>query len=82
MLERGIIFSEGDLITEQSLPLDMTNRAAESTSNGPFLPLKEVERQHILAVLHFVGGSRTQAAKIPGIARKTLYRKLQAMPDV
>lgn len=79
VLERGMILSEGDLITEQSLPLDLVGRVAESTSDGPFLPLKEVERQHILAVLQFVAGSRTRAAEILGIGRKTLYRKLQTL---
>jgi DNA-binding NtrC family response regulator len=35
-----------------------------------------VERQHIQAVLRHVEGSRTKAASILGIGRKTLYRKL------
>ena len=81
VLERGIILSEGNLITERSLPLELTGHAAESGMNGPFLPLREVERQHILAVLQFVGGSRTRAAEILGIGRKTLYRRLQALSE-
>lgn len=78
VLERGMILSEGDLITEQSLPFEFSGRLAGSNSDSPFLPLKEVERQHILAVLQYTGGSRTRAAGILGIGRKTLYRKLQA----
>jgi two-component system NtrC family response regulator len=81
VLERGLILSEGDLITEQSLPLELVGRVPESTSNAPFQPLREVERQHILAVLQFVGGSRTRAAEILGIGRKTLYRKLQELSE-
>lgn len=81
VLERGLILSEGELITEQSLPLELVGRMPESSADSPFLPLKEVERQHILAVLQFSGGSRTRAAEILGIGRKTLYRKLQALPD-
>lgn len=81
VLERGVILSEGDLITEQSLPLDLAGRVKGLPSDGPFLPLKEVERQHILAVLQFAAGSRTRAAEILGIGRKTLYRKLQALSE-
>jgi two-component system NtrC family response regulator len=79
VLERSLILSEGDLITERALPLELAGRIATSGANCPFLSLKEVERQHIMAVLHCVGGSRTRAAKILGIGRKTLYRKLQAL---
>lgn len=81
VLERGMILSDGDLITEQSLPQELACRVAESSSKAPFLPLKEVERQHILAVLQYVGGSRTRAAEILGIGRKTLYRKLQLQAE-
>ena len=81
VLERGLILAEGDLITEQALPLELTGGVINAGIAQPFLPLKEVERQHILAVLQFVGGSRTRAAEILGIGRKTLYRKLQALTD-
>ncbi len=79
VLERGLILSEGELITEQSLPLELAGRISGSAPSAPFLPLREIERQHIQAVLQFVGGSRTRAAEILGIGRKTLYRKLQAL---
>ncbi len=81
VIERSLILSEGDLITEQALPLELSGRLVETGANGPFLSLKAMERQHILAVLHFVGGSRTRAAEILGIGRKTLYRKLQALAE-
>ncbi len=81
VLERSLILSEGDLITEQALPLELSGRLVKTATNSPFLSLKELERQHILAVLHFVGGSRTRAADILGIGRKTLYRKLQTLME-
>lgn len=79
VLERGLILSEGGLITDQSLPQELADQITGTTPDKPFLPLKAVERQHILAVLQYVGGSRTRAADILGIGRKTLYRKLQAL---
>ena len=41
------------------------------------VPLEEVERRYILRVLDAVGGRRARAAKILGLDRKTLYRKLE-----
>ena len=40
------------------------------------VPLEEVERRYILRVLEAVAGNKTAAARILGLARKTLYRKL------
>ncbi len=39
--------------------------------------LEDVERKHILAVLEAAGGNKTTAARILGIERKTLTRKLR-----
>ena len=40
-------------------------------------PLDEMERSYILKVLSAVGGNKTLAAKILGLDRKTLYRRLE-----
>ncbi len=40
------------------------------------LTLEEVERRHVLKVLRACNGSRTEAARILGIDRKTLARRL------
>jgi transcriptional regulator of acetoin/glycerol metabolism len=50
-----------------------TDRAAELPE---LLTLEEVERRHVLRVLEACQGNRTDAAKILGLDRKTLYRKL------
>ena len=41
------------------------------------ISLDEVERRHIENVLRAVDGNRQEAARILGIDRTTLYRKLQ-----
>ena len=43
----------------------------------PFLPLEELEQAYILAVLSHCGGNKTEAARLLGIERKTLARKLR-----
>jgi transcriptional regulator of acetoin/glycerol metabolism len=39
-------------------------------------PLDEIERDHILDVLRQVNGNRMAAAKLLGISRRALYRRL------
>jgi DNA-binding protein Fis len=41
-------------------------------------PLREVELEHIRAVLDAVGGNKTRAAQILGIDRKSLRERLKA----
>ena len=40
------------------------------------VPLEEVEQRYVARVMEAVGGNKTLAAKILGVDRKTLYRKL------
>lgn len=40
------------------------------------LPLEDVERRHIARVLRYTAGNVSQAARILGVDRKTVYRKL------
>jgi two-component system NtrC family response regulator len=79
VLERGLILSDNNFIIEHVLPLELVGALNEKSSSAPFPTLREVEREHILKVLHFVNGRRKQAAELLGIGRKTLYRKLQAL---
>ena len=46
---------------------------------GDDLTLEELERLHIAAVLSRCGGNRSQAARILGIERKSLYRKARRL---
>ena len=41
------------------------------------ITLEEMERRYIMYVLENTHGNRTLAARIMGVDRKTLYRKLQ-----
>jgi len=41
------------------------------------LPLEEVEKQHMLAVLQHCDGNKSEAARRLGVSRKTMERKLQ-----
>ncbi|MGD9241783.1 MAG: helix-turn-helix domain-containing protein, partial [Desulfobacterales bacterium] len=46
-------------------------------TNGGFLTLEELEKQHIHDVLEATGGNRARAAEILGINTSTVYRKIE-----
>jgi DNA-binding NtrC family response regulator len=51
--------------------------AAPNSDDEILLPLSEVERRHILRVVTSTGGNKQAAARILGIDRTTLQRKLE-----
>jgi DNA-binding NtrC family response regulator len=48
----------------------------------PFVPLDAMEQSYILAVLASTGGNKTEAARILGIERKTIARKLKGAGEM
>jgi DNA-binding NtrC family response regulator len=58
-----------------------TDKPMTVDADETLLPLREVERRHIFRVLDRTGGNRTEAARILGLDRKTLYRKLLRYGD-
>jgi DNA-binding NtrC family response regulator len=50
----------------------------EGTAPVDLLTMNDVERRHVLRVLDAVAGNKSIAAKVLGLDRRTLYRKLAA----
>jgi DNA-binding NtrC family response regulator len=80
-MERAVALARFDRLTPDDLPARMRESDSGQSRPNPWsldslLPLDEVERQYIQRVLDAVGGHRAQAARILGIDRKTLFRKL------
>lgn len=63
----------------------MIRRALESSGRGggEYRPrsLAEVEREHILRTVRHCNGNRAKAARVLGIGRNTLWRKLRASEE-
>ncbi len=76
VIERAFVLSTGPDISLKDLPRRIRKSDIEVEWSG-LLPLEEVKRMHILRVLQEVRGNKSQAAKILGIGRKTLYRKME-----
>jgi DNA-binding NtrC family response regulator len=80
-IERAVTITQGEQITVADLPNRVREHRA-SVSSQPagdareLSTLEEVERRHIERVLDAVSGHRGEAARVLGIDRKTLYRKL------
>jgi DNA-binding NtrC family response regulator len=78
VIERAIILSKHETIQPTDLLIGMKSLDGFPfrTSQGRWLPLRELERNYIQAVLHSTGGNKLRAARILGIDRKTLHTKL------
>ncbi len=71
----------GGIISVEDLGLDQGFQPGGLASPGR-LTLDEVERRHIEGVVRDVGGNRGEAARVLGIDRSTLYRKMRRFaPD-
>jgi DNA-binding NtrC family response regulator len=73
-----MILVDGDLIGEEHLPPDMRpSRPEAATLRVPLgVPLKDVEKEFILATLQRNGGNKARTAEVLRISEKTLYNKL------
>jgi transcriptional regulator with PAS, ATPase and Fis domain len=76
-LERACILSEGNVILPDHLPLRLRVREGKSTP-GPIRTLQEEERGVILSALSESRGNISQAARLLGISRSTIHRRIKA----
>lgn len=76
LARKGVIDVE-DLPEEICAPASRTSAAAPIPKTGVMRPLADVEREHVLRVIEACAGSQTEAARVLGIGRNTLWRKLQ-----
>jgi transcriptional regulator with PAS, ATPase and Fis domain len=77
-MERAVALARGSRVALEDLPEEVRQAFPKPVVNGTaVLPLSEVEREYILAVLELNGGNQTRTAKQLGIGSATLYRKLK-----
>ncbi len=76
VIERALVIEESPLIRIGSLPPHLRERRA--LEEEP-LSLEAVERQHIRRVLESTNRNIAQTARLLGIDRKTLYKKIRKL---
>ena len=72
-----IILTDGEVIKSSSLPKDFFKEEMKKNQLSASLKMDEIEKQHILKVLHQMNDNKAKAAEALGIGLTTLYRKLQ-----
>jgi len=81
-IERAFVLTAYEKISVDDLPEKIRDYNAShffvgSDKPSELVSVQEIERRYILHVLKTVGDNKTLAAKVLGLDRKTLYRKLQ-----
>ena len=79
MIERAVLVADGDVLRGEHLPEEW-HGAAEPTSEpeaAPLATLSEMEARHISRVLDHTHGQIREAARILGVHRNTLARKIR-----
>ena len=74
LIERAVIVSEGDILTANTLPVELYNE--QNTAVAVF-DMAAVEKNHIRKMLIHTKGNKTEAAKLMNIGITTLYRKIE-----
>jgi transcriptional regulator with PAS, ATPase and Fis domain len=77
-IQRAVSLGSGAFIQMQDLPSSLLYQPGRAPSSRPELTtLQALEQQAIRQALWATGGDRTRAAKLLGIGKTTIYRKLK-----
>jgi DNA-binding NtrC family response regulator len=76
-VEHAVVLTTNTVIVPEDLP-EAVRTSGNAASDGlpalPLIALDELERRYLARVLHATGGNRSEAARILGVDRRTLYR--------
>ena len=77
-IERAVAMGSGPIVHVGDLPSNLHYPASERIPDrDELLPIEELERRAILRTLRETGGDKLAAARMLGIGKTTLYRKLK-----
>ena len=81
-LERACAFTTGPMIHLGDLPSEISQlrnsiSAGDGNGSNKIIPMSELERQTILTTIAQLNGDKLLAARMLGIGKTTLYRKLK-----
>jgi two-component system response regulator HydG len=76
-IQRALTLGSAPLIQVQDLPTQLLNSFRGTEGAPEVVTLGELERRAILHALQFAAGDRARAARLLGIGKTTIYRKLK-----
>lgn len=79
VIERSLIVSDGKKLDIQDLSLEIQTNIYDisNVSGEKKFELSEMERRHIIRVLEYTKGNKTETARLLKIGLTTLYRKIE-----
>jgi len=83
-IEHAFILCRGQMISPEHLPAAISDSIETEKSKAKTLrfPARTTARDDILQALQKTGGNKTEAARLLGINRRTVYRKIHKSPSV
>jgi len=90
VIERACIMADGEFVTERELAGTLREMGEPQLAAAPYElalaggsnggeSLADVERDHIMRALQRAGGNKKAAARILGVSRRALYRRLERL---
>lgn len=73
VMERVVILADENIITADLLPYEFHHETKVENS----FAMQDIEKQHIVKVLNYTHGNKTEAARLLAIGLTTLYRKIE-----
>src|SRR5690606_9552488 len=83
-IERAVVLTRSEMLDAEDLPREIRDAAIDGTA-APGLsfpigtPLAEIEMRVIRETLQHTRGDKRLAAKLLGIATRTIYRRLESL---
>ena len=82
-IERAVALGSGPLLQVNDLPTNLQQgTSARLSGSDELMPLEELERRAIFRALRETAGDKLAAARLLGIGKTTLYRKLKEYESV
>lgn len=76
VLERAVVLARGKEVSVRDLPDELAPQAPRRSQKPSFASLKDMEARMIREALDRCAGNKSMAARMLGVSRKTLYKRL------
>lgn len=80
LMERAVLLTQGNEVTEQYL--NLSDKPVSAKQDIAMMPLEQAEKELIRKALRSTDNNITKAAKILGLTKSSLYRRLEKYDDI